>query len=411
MESPEAKYLFDALTRDMNRLEGLSIDNMNSLVVDDGVMAECIPSLSACTCMRKLNLSNLDLCTNSCSALSAVIPQMAALLELDLSQNSIDDDCIEFIARALAKCGYLQKLDLGFNRISDDGLDVLVQRLPRSVRNLHLNSNRIGDDGLDALVRGLPTNVRDLSLCNNRIGDDGLDTLVRGLPTNVRALSLSYNQVTLGRQLSLLRFKEVRFSGNTLSPGGPQVIADSLADPKCRLETLALYGTSIGDEGMEILASSLRSNRRLTRMLFDHSHITERVWNAFSSILCDTASINATYGSNHTLEKLGYYENVARFDNAPRPAYVNTMLDLNSGEDKSRVAANKILQTHRHLSMRPLFDKQFDLLPYVVAWLDRFAESDLKLSSIFEFARAMPMVIVEGVAVKKKAIKRRRSSS
>ena len=45
--------------------------------------------------------------------------------------------------------------------------------------------------------------------------------------------------------------------------------------------------------------------------------------------------------------------------------------------------------------MRPLFDKQFDLLPYVVALLDRFAESDLKLSSIFDFARAMPMVIVE----------------
>ena len=199
MESPETKYLFDAFTGDMNRLEGLSIDNMNSMgcfVVDDGVMAGCIPSLSACTCIRKLNMSNLGLCTNSCSALSAVIPQMAALLELDLSQNSIDDDCIEFIARALAKCGYLQKLDLGFNRISDDGLDVLVHRLPRSVRDLSLNSNRIGDDGLDALVQGLPTNVHDLILSNNQIDDDGLDTLVRGLPAHVRALSLSYNQVT-----------------------------------------------------------------------------------------------------------------------------------------------------------------------------------------------------------------------
>ena len=74
------------------------------------------------------------------------------------------------------------------------------------------------------------------------------------------------------------------------------------------------------------------------------------------------------------------------------------MLDLNSDEDKNLVAAKKILRTHRHLDMRPFFDGKLVLLPYVIAWLDCFAKSrlDHKLSSIYEFARAMPMEFVDG---------------
>ena len=62
--------------------------------------------------------------------------------------------------------------------------------------------------------------------------------------------------------------------------------------------------------------------------------------------------------------------------------------------------------------MEPLLDRRLDLMPYVVAWLDRFAESrlDLRLSLIFEFVRAMPMAIIDEVAGNRKGMKRRRSS-
>ena len=90
---------------------------------------------------------------------------------------------------------------------------------------------------------------------------------------------------------------------------------------------------------------------------------------------------------------------------------VQSMLDLNRGRNKNLVAAKKILQTHRHLDMRPFFDGKLVLLPRVVAWLDCFAESrlDLKLSSIYEFARAMPMEVVDGAMSEKRGEKRRRS--
>ena len=195
--------------------------------------------------------------------------------------------------------------------------------------------------------------------------------------------------------------------GNAISSGGTRVIAASLANPECRLETLNLYQTSIGDAGAAILAPSLQSNQRLISMLLAQCNITngENGWNVFSSILCDTGSIDATYNSNHTLQVLGNFSSVI-------PQDVKMLLELNSVQDKSRVAAAKILQTHRHLDMRPLFGREMGLLPYVIAWLERFAESrlDLKLSVLYEFVREMPMKVTAKVVGKKKGTKRKLNS-
>ncbi|EJK58732.1 hypothetical protein THAOC_21117 [Thalassiosira oceanica] len=189
-----------------------------------------------------------------------------------------------------------------------------------------------------------------------------------------------------------MRFKELHLCGNALCPGGPGVIAASLANPECRLWKLNLDVTAIGDEGVVSLTEGLRNNQRLTLLSLDHNNITERGWNAFSSILCDASSINATYNSNHTLQDLGGDYNEI-------PQDILMLLRLNRDPDKSRVAANKILQVHRHLDIRPFFGMGLDLLPHVVAWLERFAESrpDLKLTSIFEFVRVMPMKVTDGL--------------
>ena len=338
MGVPEVNHMFKTF-RDMKSLEYIHIDAPLQHGWNDDIMAGCIQSLAASTRMRKLTLINLNMSTSSCAALSAIFPRMAALVELDLGGNSIDDYCVEVLVRGLAECKHLQSL----------------------------------------------------SLNRNRIGDGGLNALIQGLPASVNRLDINYNQIFLARQLPLLRFKVLGLSGNAISSGSLRVMAASLADPECRLQALNLYDTNIGDEGAATLAGSLRSNQRLTRMYLENNNITESGWKAFSSILCDTTSINATHGSNHALQYLGFASGI--------PHDVKMLLELNSGEDKSIVAANKILQTHHHLDMRHLFDWEFGLLPYVVAWLKRFAESrlDMKLSSIFEFVRAMPMKVTDRV--------------
>ncbi|EJK47655.1 hypothetical protein THAOC_33608 [Thalassiosira oceanica] len=343
----EATFLFNTF-RDMNSLEELRIDCEADLAnLNDGDMAGCIPSLAASTGMQSLKLNYLNLSTNSCAALRGVFPRMATLLKLVLCGNSLDDDCTRLLAQGLSDCcKQIQTLDLSDNRISDNGLDALVQRLPASVD----------------------------------------------------ALCLARNDITLARHVLLLRFRVLIIWGNTLCPDGTQVIAASLANPECRIECVLLSQCNIGDEGTATLADGLRYNQRLTRISLGDNRITEHGWNAFSSILCDASSIQATYNSNHTLQDLGYYR---------IPEDVERMLSLNKGKNKSRVAANKILQAHRHLDMRPLFGRELGLLPYVVAWLEQFAKSrpDLKLSSIFEFVRAMPMKVTDGVVGKAKGEK------
>ena len=355
LDETGAKYIFNSL-RDMLGLENLiicSADEDHDL--NDGIMAGCIPSLAACTAMRKLTLYGLDLSTSSCAALNAVFPRMAALRVLDLSDNAIGNNDVEELVHGLTECKHLHSLGLN----------------------------------------------------NNRIGDDGLEMLIQGLPASVDNLVLSSNAIVLARQLPLLRFKKFELSWTTLSPGGPRVIAASLADPECRLEVLELRGANIGDEGAEILSTSLRSNQRLAVLALANNNITETGWNAFLPVLRDTTSINATHGSNHTLTHLGTLTYLGSI-----PTGVERMLRLNHDQDKNLVAAKKILQTHT-LNMKPLFGRNLDMLPNLVAWLDRFAENrlDLKLSSIFDFARAMPMEVVEGFSGEKKEKKRRHGRS
>ncbi|EJK51126.1 hypothetical protein THAOC_29738 [Thalassiosira oceanica] len=350
---PEATFLFNTFG-DMNSMEELYIeggDEEGVTNLNDDDMAVCIPSLAACTGMQSLNLNYLNLSTNSCAALRGVFPRMATLQKLVLSGNSLDDDCTRLLAQGLSDCKQMQSLNLSGNRISDNGLDVLVQRLPTSVDVLHL----------------------------------------------------ARNDITLARHVLLLRFRVLNIAGNALCPGGTGVIAASLANPECRLEDLYLSQSNIGDEGAATLAGGLCNNQRLTRMSLDNNNITEHGWNAFSSILCDTSSINATYNSNHTLQDLGNYR---------IPEDVRLMLRPNKEKNKSHVSANKILRTHRHLDMRPLFGWELGLLPYVVAWLEHFAKfrTDLKLSSIFEFVRAMPMKVTDGVVGSAKGVKRKFSS-
>ncbi|EJK43947.1 hypothetical protein THAOC_37559 [Thalassiosira oceanica] len=258
MGVPEAIFLFNTL-RDMSSLEELWIswELDDARGPNDAIMAECIPSLATCTGMRKLTLNDLTLSTNSCAALSGVFPRMSALLELDLGGNLIDDDCARFLAQGLSESIQILSLNLSHNRISDDGLDVLIQ----------------------------------------------------GLPESVEALDLGGNEVTLAQQIPLLRLKVLDLWGNILSLDGPRVIAASLANPECRLEELNLNRCNIGDEGAATLAEGLQNNQRLIRMLLAESNIREEGWNAFLPILCDASSINATHGSNHTLQNLGFHRN------------------------------------------------------------------------------------------------------
>ena len=92
---------------------------------------------------------------------------------------------------------------------------------------------------------------------------------------------------------------------------------------------------------------------------------------------------------------------------------IRSLLGMNRGtNNKSHVAMKKILRYHPNIDISPMFEwdskgeQTLKALPYVVAWFERAQEAVTsdegvhygihakKLSSIFQFARAMPLLFV-----------------
>ena len=103
--------------------------------------------------------------------------------------------------------------------------------------------------------------------------------------------------------------------------------------------------------------------------LDNNPSITHIGWQAFSKVLCDTTSVNATFLSNHTLRSLGL--------NANEIEVIGPLLELNERNDKKEIATIKILQTHDDFDMLPFFEWEFKCLPMVLGWLERASVCDM----------------------------------
>jgi len=126
--------------------------------------------------------------------------------------------------------------------------------------------------------------------------------------------------------------------------------------------------------------------------------ITESGWEAFSTVLCDTSSINATYCSNHVLRSIENFDDL--------PPNLRSLLELNMLENEEHVAFEKILRYHSQLDMEPFLEWDLKVLPLAVSWFDKargFSQNDddeetnvdaMKLSAIYQFARAVPLMFV-----------------
>jgi len=126
------------------------------------------------------------------------------------------------------------------------------------------------------------------------------------------------------------------------------------------------------------------------------------VESAFSKLLCDTSSVNATFLSNHIIENIIFSLRI--IDQS-----LEQFKQVNRMEDKKEVAMIKILLSYDDLDMLPFFEWEFKVLPLMIDWFERAAAITMpngrnigrrklgrrKLSSIYQFVRGMPLLYVE----------------
>jgi len=233
--------------------------------------------------------------------------------------------------------------------------------------------------------------LQTLDLGNNELDDEGIDALVPALKNC--------------RILYTLRL----YDNPSITTKGWKHLASILKAPS-NLLTLILANNTIDDEAAAEIAISLRNNFSLTNLsLSSNDAITEKGWESFSKLLCDTSSIDSTFNSNHFLCQVTGGMSIEQENmSTDQINTIGHLLDLN-GEyefDKREVAMVKILQHHNDFDMTPFFEWEFKVLPLMINWFERASAIDMpedyepnigprKLSSIYQFVRGMPLLYVE----------------
>eukprot|EP00984_Skeletonema_dohrnii_P009304 scaffold3549_cov110-Skeletonema_dohrnii-CCMP3373.AAC.6 len=420
--------------------------NFEETNLGDETFVEIATALSKQPQIEELNLSTSNIGRNGCVALGNALDGMRNpnLATLDLGYNDIDDEDLHALVAGLINCHNLTSLYLHGNELITGvglrSLSTLLQSDNCCLEHLDVERTNMDNDGVVVLSAGLsrlPT-LKKLDLANNRIGDLGLQALVGGLGSCnlLEELYLSSNMFlgsiigmrSLGTLLQRTNMQSL-FLSDAVNDGGLQCLVDGMANC-CRLKTLALsYNNSITAVGLRSLSSLFRSercslcnllllhlddngavaladgligNKSLKTVEFSRSGITERGWSAFSKLLCDTSSVNNTYLSNHTLEKIGGYGVHAM----PSDDIVE-YLQLNRVSQKN-AAIRKILDSHPDIDFEPLFQWKLKFLPLVVTWLenakrylDYVKESNevfqrRQVSAVYKFVRGMPLLTVDG---------------
>jgi len=252
--------------------------------------------------------------------------------------------------------------------------------------------------------------------------------------SNLTHINLYYCNINAGILLPMVEamrglrsLEQLYLDLNDIRNAGCEALATLLEDPNSNLERLQIRENNIGNEGAISLVKSLSHNTKLKHLFLGQNPIDQLgVESDFYNLFCKTLSIKETHSSNHTLETV-------EVDNLDEWS----LLDMNKDTNKSHVAIKKILIYHPDIDMTPLFgwdnDGEWTLkaLPYVIAWFDKawvVKASDLderqvavfvqevertrisrrKLSSIYKFAKAMPVRFVQADYVKMDEKKRKR---
>lgn len=145
-----------------------------------------------------LDLSNQNLCSTTVRPILKALQHQSCLLQLDLSDNFIQNEGIKLLAQTLATLKQMQSLNISGNLITETGVESLCNalmksQLPSEIKQLKLNFNPVKSVSLKHVsILCQSKSVDSLSLASCELTDaTRLDQLA-----TVKCLDLSFNQLT-----------------------------------------------------------------------------------------------------------------------------------------------------------------------------------------------------------------------
>jgi len=249
--------------------------------------------------LTMIDLSQRGLQPSDARLVKLALLQNASLVVLKLGYNNLADDGAETLASGISAHGALRSLDLGFNNIGNVGCAALASSLLSTRGTLHtlyLAGNAIEEEGARALaaVMRQGCGLRRLHLTGNRIGAEGVKELI-GAITDVEAgriienasrhendaggastvassgdnstaavAPLPSHQLN-GSSASAVQAQygvhELFLGGTCMGREGCIAVARLLETSKS-LKVLSLANCDLADDEADILAASIKRNRK-----------------------------------------------------------------------------------------------------------------------------------------------------
>jgi hypothetical protein len=171
--------------------------------------------------------------------------------------------------------------------------------------------------------------------------------------------------------VSLITLKCLKLTHcNVITTNGWRPVA--LVPQTSSVTTLDLGGDNINDETVISCAMALASNKCLRNLTLNGGEITDRIWRAFTNVLCDNSSVQRTYYCNHTLETIRMDNN---WNPMQVPGNIARVLILNSAnEDKVDLARQKIIANHfsaSSMNTQDFSEISVPVLPHATEWIGR----------------------------------------
>lgn len=348
------EYALDELIISLERY-----NNLAKLYLHDcGVEGRCFVSLANILLKPDCSLEKLELGYNNVGnpqdivVLAKALSRNTSLKCLDFGSSRVDNEEVVTLCNALAKNNTLKFLKFTNTPMSSVGLRSLSNRYQYLISSLTFldlscSSPLIDDEGAsilgDAIImnttlKGLvldggvweggesiitPAGWQSFSVCLHSPNSTLTRLSIESCNLDDEKIAVIANALVNNSTLNDLGLNR----NDSISVHGWQSFSACLRSPISALQRIGVYYCNLTDEIMIGFAEALTRNTCLKVLAgCFNENITDRSWDAFNSIVCNTSSIEATLDSNHTLQS------VARFTTTA----LDSSLQLNENQDKKQ---------------------------------------------------------------------------